>query len=238
MPAKFHQVTPAIWDQRMRKLRPASQLVRLYILTCRDRVSEGLFILPPGIIAHDTGLSEDDVTTALDELEQLELIHYDHDAEVVLDTIALRYSPLKNGKTVDKATGREITKQDNRIPNAVRLFAQIPPSPLRAQFFQLAQRHSPDFASAIAEHVDEFALAGDRHDSEAPAKPLQRASEAPSEPLAHTPEAPRRAGQLRGEAVEEPKSIAPHVSTVSGICPVMASSPARSWPTELPRRGR
>lgn len=144
MPANYHPVSPAVWDRTMRELTVEAKAVRLYVLTCPTRVSEGLFTLAVGIIAHDVGLDEWTVRRALDELEAAGLVAYDADAEVILDRTALRYTPLANGKR----------GEDKRIPGAVRKFEAVPDSPLKAEALGLAKAHSPDLHDALVERVD------------------------------------------------------------------------------------
>lgn len=148
MPATYHPVSPAVWDRTMRELTVEAKAVRLYVLTCPTRVSEGLFTLAVGIIAHDVGLDESAVRRALDELEAAGLVAYDADAEVILDRTALRYTPLANGKK-----GGE----DKRIPGAVRKFEAVPDSPLKAEALGLAKAYSPDLHDALVERLDSAA---------------------------------------------------------------------------------
>jgi DNA-binding transcriptional ArsR family regulator len=179
MPAKFHQFSPAVWDRTMRRLSGPATLVRLYIMTAPTKVTEGLFALPVGIIVHDTGLSEENVEKGLAELAEAGLVDYDHDAEVVLDRWALRYTPLRNGTTTDKTTGEVKVKPDNRIPAAVKLFEQVPSSPLKVEFYRLAREHSPDLAYALGERFPSLTLHAEEPPPEPPSKPLGSPLEGP-----------------------------------------------------------
>lgn len=148
MPAKFHPVAPAVWDRSMRSLGRDEQVVRLYVMTCRDRVSEGLFQLPLGIIAHDTGMDEGDVEAALKGLGDAGLVVYDPDAEVVLDRTALKHAPLKHGR--DPETGE--VRRNRAMPAAVKMFSAVPATPLKEELYQLAKRYADDFAGALLDH--------------------------------------------------------------------------------------
>lgn len=148
MPAKFHQIAPTVWDRTMRRLSPQATVVRLYVMSCANRITEGLFQLPLGIIVHDTGLAEDEARSALDELEEAGLVSYDEDAEVVLDRTALKYAPLKHGRHPE--TGE--VRRNSAMKSAVKLFAGVPPTPLKRELYLLAKHYADDFAVALVEH--------------------------------------------------------------------------------------
>ena len=140
MPGSYHPVNPEIWDRTMRELSPETTNVYFYILTCRSRNSEGLFSLAIGHIAHDTGLDQEAVTAALDELSRRGRLLYDPDAEVVLDRTALKQHPLRSAS-------------DKRIVGAVRKFESVPDTPLKAEFLELTKVYSPELHRAILEHL-------------------------------------------------------------------------------------
>jgi hypothetical protein len=146
MPAKFHTVSPTIWDRTQRQLSGPAKVVRYYVQTCPTRVSEGLFQLPLGIIVHDTGMSEEHVRQGVDQLESVGLVSYDEDAEVVLDRTALKLSPLKHGR--DDKTGE--VRENRAMVNAVRLFDAVPDTWLKREQFRLAETYAPDYAKELA----------------------------------------------------------------------------------------
>jgi hypothetical protein len=178
----YHPVYPAVWDRTMRELGHAAQLVRCYLLTCPSRASEGLFHMPVGIVAHDLGLTAEQVTKALAELIEGQLVDHDPDAEVVLDRTALRFTPLRNG--VDRETGE--TKVDKRIAGAIRKLRQVPPTRLLHELHRLAVEHSPDLAVAIESEWPHLAS------QQATPKPLASPFEAPSKPLPSPSQAPSK----------------------------------------------
>jgi hypothetical protein len=175
MPAKYHPVAPSIWDRTMRGLSPAAMVVRYYVQTCPHRVSEGLFQLPLGHLIHDTGLTSEQVDQGLAELAVADLVLYDDEAEVVLDCTALKYNPLRNG-TVKDGPRRGDVAPDKRITSAVRLFEQVPETPLKAEFYCLAFEHSPDLAEPLAYRYPDLTFAT----GQGPSKGLPSPSEAPS----------------------------------------------------------
>jgi hypothetical protein len=152
MPAKFHPVSPTIWDRTQRQLGGPAKVVRYYVQTCPTRISEGLFQLPLGIVIHDTGLTDEQVRQGIDQLAAVGLVSYDEDAEVALDRTALKVNPLRNG--VNSRSGE--VAPDNRIAGALRMFDQVPDTVLKGEFVRLAREHAPDLADAL---VAEFGSA-------------------------------------------------------------------------------
>jgi hypothetical protein len=147
MPASYHIVHGSIWDHTFRPLSTEAKLVAVYVWTSPLRLSEGLFVQPPGYIALDTGLTIDQVRAGLAECEQVGLLRFDPDCELVLDPLALKVNPLRNG--VNKKTGEVVP--DKRIVPAVRKLRSLPSSPLKREFLALAAEHSPDLAAALSE---------------------------------------------------------------------------------------
>jgi hypothetical protein len=184
MSANFHPVSPSVWDKRFRGLSREAKLLALYVWTGPTRISEGLFAVAPGHIMVDTGLDQQEIIDAFEELSEADLIDFDAEAEVVLDLLALRRSPIRNGidaKTVE-------IRVDKRIVNAVKRFEAVPDTDLKVKFMVLADAFAPDLSDAIRE---------DQHYTP-PEKP--RLDKPPISPLQGTSKPPSREEQLRGEA--------------------------------------
>ncbi len=191
MPARFHFVSPGVWDRRFRELSCEGKVVAFLVWTGRTRLSEGLFELSPGHVAADTGLSVDQALAALQEIGAAGLADYDPDAEVVLDRQALRTNPLRNG--LNKETGE--VQRDRRIKPAVQRFEQLPDTPLKATFLELADLHSPDLANAIREDLGLPVPAPPQAPTQGPWHgPTQGPTQGPSR------EESSRGEQIRGEA--------------------------------------
>lgn len=165
MPALYHQVSPKVWDRQMRSASRSAQALAFYVLTSPHRNTEGLYALPLGYIAHDTGMLEDEVLQAFVELERLGVASYDPEAEAVLDRWALRTQPITSSR-------------DNRLKNAVPRALEVSSTRLRRELYLLAVEYSPP----LAEHLG-LAEPSLTHQAprEAPSKPLVRGSAGASE---------------------------------------------------------
>lgn len=179
MPANFHPVSPSVWDKTFRGLSREAKLLALYVWTGPTRISEGLFAVAPGHIMVDTGLDQQEILDAFEELSNADLVDYDPEAEVVLDLLALRRSPIRNG--IDAKTGE--IRVDKRIVNAVKRFDAVPNTDLKVKFMVLADAFAPDLSDAIRE---------DQHYTPPEKVPLS--------PLQGTSKPPSREEHLRGEA--------------------------------------
>jgi hypothetical protein len=219
MPAKFHPVSPAVWDRSMRALSADAKLVRMYLLTCANRLSEGLFQIPVGIVAHDTGLPEEYVMLALEELAAAGLVMYDPDAEVVLDLTALRFVPLRNGRDKDGNP-----KPDARIAGAVRMLQGVPSTPLKRELFRMADEHSPDLASAISERFPELGTPSKQGPSTAPTRGHEGALAGSQGARREEPSRYEQSGAEKSRAEEQRAAQA--VAAAMGVQVLESSAPA------------
>jgi len=131
----------------MRRLSNEAQIVFLYVLTCRDRRTEGLFELSAIRVAGDTNLRVTEVEAGFEELDRAGFVSYDADHEIVLDRFALHYSPLRPGR--DKETGE--IRVNRAMSAAVRHYQTLSDSPLKPAFVEAAKRYSPDLYSDLLE---------------------------------------------------------------------------------------
>lgn len=136
MPSIYSGVSTRMWSAALRRTSPNARLVRSYIATGPLKTTEGLFPLPTGYLVSDTGLSEEDALSALKELENEGIISWDPVHEIVLDREAL---------TVANYT----SVRDKRVAGAVKLFRDLPETPLADEFLKLASSLAPVLHSAI-----------------------------------------------------------------------------------------
>jgi len=154
MSPKYRPVFPALWDDTFARLTKEAKIIAFYIWSGPPGNSEGLARFPFHYMTGDTGLSEEEAAVALVELEAAGYIHWDEPSNVILDRLALRFLPLRNG--VNDSTGEVLP--DKRIAGAIRKLEEIPDNPLLRELLALAREHSPDFAIAIVArfpHLDE-----------------------------------------------------------------------------------
>lgn len=133
--ARYYRVSPqfwhasAGWEDRIR-------LLGLYVQTCEHRTTEGLYRLPVAYIHGDLGWPAKTVEGKLADLECVGLIKYDAKAEVLLLLDALESQPPRTEPQVKGAMARLRT---------------VPPTPLLAKLYDLAQAHASELAEAIRE---------------------------------------------------------------------------------------
>lgn len=146
MPAKYHQVSPDMWNRNTRRMSKDAVLALAYIRTCPHRLTEGLFQLAPEHIAADTPLTVPEAEAALVELVECGEIAYDDLHEYVFDRRALRDYPLKFGKTKagDKAP-------DKRLEPFLARFDAMPDTHLKQELADVAWETSDALAEALAE---------------------------------------------------------------------------------------
>lgn len=201
MPATFHPVTPQIWSTRaFRRLSCECKVVYFYILTCPERVSEGLFSVAPESLAAMTALDPTRIPAALRELQEVGLITWDVDNELVLDRNALLTSPVPAPKPGKKADGRAL--------GFAKRFVRLPPSRITEEFLELADRDSPYLVQVIAETRAEIrggaSPAGEDQGPlmATPTYPLGAQAETPATP-GPDQHGPQRGGMRREEVSSE-----------------------------------
>ena len=151
MPSIYSGVSTRMWNAALRRTTPLARLVRSYIATGPLKTTEGLFPLPIGYLVSDTGLSEDDARSALEELENEGIISWDPVQEIVLDHEAL-------------VVANYTSIRDRRVVGAVKLFRDLPETPLSDEFLKLASSLAPVLHSAILYGIPQ--AEGDSGDSE------------------------------------------------------------------------
>lgn len=186
MPAKWHNVSPDMWNRNTRRMSKDAVIALVYIRTCPHRLTEGLFQLAPDHVAADTPLTVDEAAAALDELVDCGEIAYDDHHEYVFDRRALRDYPLTYGTNKDGER-----KPDNRLAPFLTRLDAMPDTELKRDLAEVAWETSDALAEALAER-------GIFQPDDGPTgSPLQ----APSEPLDSPSE-----GTSRDRARVEPES--------------------------------
>lgn len=167
MPAKSHPVAPTMWNRNTHRMSKDALIALMFVRTCPQRVTEGIFKLAPRHIAADTPLTEEEAEAALGELHALGEIAYDADAEIVLDPHALRVQPLRIKH--DRDTG-ERRPPDKRLGTFLDRLDVLPDTPLKQTLVSVAQETGSDLLlEALAQRSDQ-----------APSKPLGSPSEGAS----------------------------------------------------------
>jgi len=138
MPTTFVSASTRMWNAALRRCSSTARLVRAYVATAPGRATEGLFPMPLGYAAIDTGLSEDQIRTALAELDAAGLVSWDEETDLVLDREALEVANYRS-------------EGDNRVKSAVKLIRNLPASSLVNEFRSLTARYAPALERALSE---------------------------------------------------------------------------------------
>lgn len=210
----YARLSPQFWigetGRAIRKLGAEAQVVALYLLSNPHATMLGLYYLPFGFLAHETGIPVEAASRAIQELTVVGFCDYDHDAEVVWVKEMARFQ-----------IGDQLDAADKRCKGIAKEYANLPGNRFLGAFFDryAAAFHLPlrrDAQGAI---------------QQAPPKPHTSPSEAPSEPhrsqeqeTEHDPEQDLPSPSLRsgegvaGGAVDPPPAAGPKNPTVPD-CP-------------------
>ncbi len=137
--ANYHPIrSERKYTPDFRKLSPNAQNLAHYLLDCRHRNSEGMFILPPAYVHFDTGQDLELVELAFEELKAAGRIDYDEVSMVVLDRTALEHWRPKGPK---------------QLQGGINALLRLPESPrvrqMMDELLELARVHAPEFHDAM-----------------------------------------------------------------------------------------
>lgn len=128
--AKFASVSPDFWtDTTVADWSDSQKLLALYLLTCPHRNLQGIFRLSVRYAADDLGWSTQRTKRTLEELVDDGFAEYDWAAKVVLLPKALRYYQPKT---------------EPQLKGAIHALGQVPATPLKERFVELARTHGAD----------------------------------------------------------------------------------------------
>jgi len=193
---EYFRVSPRIW------LEPYSDDVRMlafYLLTCRHRELEGLYLLPLAYAADDLRWEVGRLKSAMSFLIADEFCSYDEQARVVFIHKALAYQAPGN---------------PNQGTHCLNAIDDIPDTPLLAEFVQAAKKFCTEgypktFCSNLEDHL-KGRIQG--FVQQPLGKPLQEPlSEALGKPIGHPPTPTptpttrkKRDSETLGDLVKEP----------------------------------
>jgi hypothetical protein len=164
---EYALVKPAIWNGKTgRAITRRGKDCRIladYVVTCPHANLIGLYYLPIPTMAHETGLTVDEVGAALSALEDLAFAAYDADAEVIWVANMAKYQLNWRG------TG--LTEGDKRAKAAAREYRECPDNIFVGPFFER-------YGQAL--HLNEKRGAAKLALRNAPSEPLRSPLHAPS----------------------------------------------------------
>lgn len=161
-----------MYDNNFAGLSTDAQVLELYLRTCPQRSTEGLFRYNVGAAADDLGTNRLTLQHAQSELEAARRpFLFDDVAGVVLDQSALKDNPL--GKRRAEWTDKP---RDKRVTGAISKLKSLPESPLLKRLYVLAGRYSPELAEAMLEDFPDLTSIDESpiKDQEAPSSPFMR----------------------------------------------------------------
>lgn len=137
--ASYYPISPMFWRDELVRLwlrdgLDRTVLLALYLLTCRHRNLEGLYLLPWGWVEADLGWEADCVAEQAARLMDTRFIEYDQGPEVVFVRNALKYQQPKS---------------ERQIKGAITALREVPPNSLLPALSDAAKEHAPDFHKAI-----------------------------------------------------------------------------------------
>jgi hypothetical protein len=149
--ASYYPVSPMFWrDEEVRAWLAAGHdrtvLLALYLLTCRHRNLEGLYLLPWGWVENELAWEAECVAEQAARLTDAGFIQYDEKPEVVFVRNALKYQQPKS---------------ERQIKGAINALREVPKNSLLPALGETAKVHAPEFYKAIRKAFGTH-LKGDR----------------------------------------------------------------------------
>ncbi len=105
----YGKIASTFWTgETGRRLRgdPVAQVLALYLVSCPASTMTGIFVLSLPTMAHETGLSLDQVRSALRHLHEVDFAHFDEDRDLVWVVNMLRY----------QTGNQDMDIRDKRVP--------------------------------------------------------------------------------------------------------------------------
>lgn len=172
--ATWNRVYAQIWSNpEFRSWTEDGRHAALYVLTCDQRSTEGLFRLPLVFAAYELQWPQGRVDDAFAELESSGFVVLDRDVDLVWIVNALRW---------------EQPKGDKRLKGAVAALLKTPKSSIRADYLENARIECPELADAL----DSAGFIPHRRGIEGVSKGYRPHSHSQSQPhsQSHTPTTP------------------------------------------------
>ncbi len=151
----YSKVVPSFWTgetgKRIRKAGQNAQIVALYLMTAPGSNMLGWYYLPLPVLAHETGMTLEEASKALESLFEVGFAQYDHESEYVFLPRMAHYQ-IGSSLTVGK------DGPDKRVVGIKKQLETLRKNPFFNQFLELYRE---------AYHLHDVSP------SEAPQKPLR-----------------------------------------------------------------
>ncbi|PUU87421.1 hypothetical protein [Halanaerobium sp.] len=138
----YNKIQDNFWiDEKVRSWDFKTRMIALYLLSNQHRYSEGFYRLPLSYIAEDMRLEQKEILKAVQKLTEASFIKYDRENSMIMIINALKYQPLQN---------------INHCKAALNKLAQLPTSPLLANFIRQAEKHNSKFYNFLKKKSKEL----------------------------------------------------------------------------------
>ena len=128
---RYATVHTKMWqDNKFRSLDQPTRMLFLYLLTSPHGNMIGYYYLPKAYIVADTGMDARQVEGAVQTLQQLGMVLYDDDSQMILLKQFLKYNPISN---------------ENQVKGAVQLIKELPESWLIMELLGCIEAHCPEY---------------------------------------------------------------------------------------------
>lgn len=129
---EYSKVAPTIWTgetgRRIRSLGKDALLVAFHLMTSTHANMYGLYYVPIPFIAHETGMTREEATEALENLCDVGYCHYDPVTEWVFVVEMAKYQILKDGEPLKSG--------DNRIKGINKDYCRMPANSFLFEFYE------------------------------------------------------------------------------------------------------
>ncbi|MCP4184848.1 MAG: hypothetical protein GY761_16270 [Hyphomicrobiales bacterium] len=95
---EFSKISPSLWhSKRFQNLQSDdAKLSYLYLLTCEHQNSAGAYRLPAGYACHDLGWDAGRYQKTTEELQESDLVIFDHDTDEIMIRRWFKHNPPMN----------------------------------------------------------------------------------------------------------------------------------------------
>lgn len=141
---EYARVSPRFWvgetGREIRSKGSDAQLLALYLMTSPHSNMIGMYWCPVAYMAHETGMSFEGASKALQSLVDCSFCTYDTSSEVVWVTEMASYQ-----------VGECLSEKDNQVKGVQKVYDELPKNPFLSMFYE---RYGQPFRMANRRHYE------------------------------------------------------------------------------------